>query len=796
MGEWKRIYGSPKRLLTIGLVALLSVAFFFIGRMDFFGRGSITALVEGERYYADVVSRLRGRSAEEIDALLSEEDARVKDCTTLLSWGDDEEWLREFFDTTREELLENIGGNPILSSYLDLEDNLRIHMLIIAGSRVDELIEQFDYIAGYADYLDSIQLQAERQSQTALFGDENSFSHRNLVRTAEEFDTLRDVEVSFGANRAYESWIDYELADYLYLLLIVIFVFAFLEERQAGLWGMIRCCRGGRGRLGLQRVAILASASVLGVALIYGVSLLISLTLSGGWGDMGRSIQSLLMFRTLTMRVSIGQWIVQYLLVKAVSGFMVGLLLWCLLGTMANVQLSLSVLCVTLAAEYALFAFLPVQSIFNPVKYFNLFSYIRTSKLYTEYLNINLLNYPFGIRRLALIWLPIFTLAFFAWTMWIQCLRRPDGNRDVLSVIAGGWDRFMDFFRRHLSIGGWEVYKTMIFQWGLPILLVVYPAGGSLSYYQLGSSPQEDAWYQAYIADIAGPIDDSIDDYFVFARANAAGNAELLRGIDQAEARVEALRTRAAEGGYRPWVVTSASVRYYDSVYGEASRDVQRLNAAVAMVFLILCCAALSAFEHQSGVVFMLRSLKRGRRGVFARKLLTAAVMTALVWAIVYVPEFYEFVRLFRPVDMAAPIGNFDVLSYFPLPSVSIGQYMSMVYILRFVMLYLLAMVIMFISERVPTVELSYIVNIVLLGLPAILFALGIDFLRYVSPVIAVSSAEELWSLASTGSYTGLIPCVILLAIGLAALVLNWRKWVGTKDHAVHKKGADYSPDA
>ena len=34
MGEWKRIYGNPKRLLTIGLITLLSVVFFFAGRMD------------------------------------------------------------------------------------------------------------------------------------------------------------------------------------------------------------------------------------------------------------------------------------------------------------------------------------------------------------------------------------------------------------------------------------------------------------------------------------------------------------------------------------------------------------------------------------------------------------------------------------------------------------------------------------------------------------------------------------------------------------------------------------------
>ena len=776
MGEWKRIYGNPRRIGAIALITILSVIFFFVGRMDYFGRGSISALIDGERYYAELVERLRGHTAEEINQLLADENELLDNYFFLSSWKDDED-LDDWLTMSREEIMAAAAQNEYLSALADLDGDTLNRRLAIASDRIYELMDQFEYIAGYDDYLDRIQTQADKQSQTALFGDKNSFAHRNLVRTAEEFDGLRGVEVAFGANRAYEGWIEYELADYLYLLLIVIFVFSFLEERQAGLWGAVRSCRNGRLPLGLQRAAILASAAVLGVALIYGVNLLASLTLSGGWGDMGRSIQSLLLFRTLTLHATIGEWIVQYLLVKAASGFMVGLLLWCILGSMANVQFSLAVLGVTVAAEYALFAFLPVQSILNPVKYFNLFSYIRTSKLYTDYLNINLLGYPFGIRRLALIWLPIFTVVFFAWAMLIQHRRRPEGNRDILSAIAGIWDRFADFFRRRLTIGGWELYKTLIFQRVLLILLVIFVASGSLNYIHFGGSPSpQDPWYQAYLTDIQGPVGDWIGDYFAAARVNAAGNGELLSAIDRAEARVEEVRQRAEEGGYQPWIVVSTIA--YDNVYGVDSQDLQRLNAAAAMVFLIVCCAATSAFERQSGVVFMVRSLKRGRRGVFVRKLLSAGIMTALVWAMVYLREFIQFAVYFRPTNLAAPVGNFDVLANFPL-NVTMGQYLGLVYLLRFIMLYLLAMVVMFVSERVPTAELSYILNLVALGLPAVLFALGIGILQYVSPVIAVSSAEGIWTLGSTGSYVRLIPSAIWLVIGLAALVLNCREWVG-----------------
>lgn len=789
MGEWKRIYSNPKRLATLALITLLSVAFFLVEQIDFLGQESVGEFIQTERYSAELTQRVRGRSNEEIVALLEEEHAVVDGYSTILLYGRDDPWLSLIMTEAEiENTLEAIAQRNYFSDFDELDsDTARLRLQIVL-TRIEELQEQAAYVAGYADYLDSVQKQTESLSQSTLFSDVNSFSHRNLVQTAEEFDTLRNVTVSFGANRSYERWVKYELADYLYLIFIILFVFAFLEERRAGLWSLIRACRDGRGRLGLQRVAILAFASVLGVALVYGVNLLLSLTLSEGWEDMGRSVQSLSIFRTLTQHLTIGQWIAQYLLVKAAGGFLVGLILWCLLSSISNVQFSLSVLGVVVVVEYALFTFLPAQSIFNPVKYFNLFSYIRTSALYTEYLNINLFGYPFGSRRLALVWLPVFTLLFFAWAMLIQIRRRPAGNWDILSAVVSVKDRIADFFRRHLSIGGWELYKLLVYQRGILILFVILLAGNSLFNYLIGGATPEFTWYEAYLKDMAGPIDERTDEYIRLSRELAGSDPELLSALDRVEARVGVLRQRAEAGGYEPWIIYNFQ-RTYEGTYGPVGEDLQRMRAAEAVIFLLMCCAAISAFERQAGMTLLLRSLKRGRRGLFMRKLLMTLLMTAVVFVIVYAREWSLFIH-WESVDlraMYAPVGNVDALACFPL-NMTVGQYIGVIYVLHFIMLFMLAMVVMFISERVPTAEASYIVNIALLGLPAILLALGINVLRYISPVIAISATEGLWSLGSTGSYFGLLPCFIWTVIGLTALVLNWRKWVGTKGHAVRKK--------
>ncbi len=767
MGEWKRIYSDPRRIFTLLLISLLSVVFFFYGRMPYFGPGSVSALIEGERYYADIIGRSRGLSTEGIGAMLDEEYNVIDSYYTLRVIKSS-----DFLLIPEDELKDAVKKSEFLSSVEELDDESAEHILNAAETRLLELYEQHEYISGYAEYLDKVQRQAEQQSMTSIFGDENSFSHRNIVKTAEEFDKLRGTEVEFGANRAYEGWISYELADYFYLLVIIIFVLSFLEERRAGLWGVIRSSKGGRLRLGLTRVLILASACVLGVFLIYGVNLLFSLTLSGGWGDTGRAIQSMVSFRTFTQKITIGGFIIEYLLVKAASGFAVGLFLWAILGSVSNVQYSLAVLGVVVAVEYILFAFLPVQSIFNPVKYFNLFSYIRTSKLYTEYLNIDLFGFPFGIRRLSLAFLPVFAAICFILVLAV-CRKRPEGRRDLISAVVGVWDKCADFFRRHFTTGGWEAYKFLIFERGIILLVIIFIASGSLSYYRYVSTTSDMS--TAYLKDMAGPITKKTDEYIENAREYTNGNGELLSALDKVEARVAELRARAEAGGYEPWI---ANDTHYKSVYGPNAVDLQRVNAAVAIVFTVVSCAAVMSFENQSGVVYMLRAQKRGRGHIFVRKMLVSFGAAAFSFGIVYIREFLWLKSTFpAAIELAVPIRNFDVFASSPL-NVTIGQYLLILYAARFSALLILSFAVMLVSSCVRTNELSYMLNLLFFGIPALLFALGIDVMRLITPVLAVSSAEGMWSLCSSQlDVSSVITWVVWLAAGVAAAVICFRRW-------------------
>lgn len=172
---------------------------------------------------------------------------------------------------------------------------------------------------------------------------------------------------------------------------------ATLEERKAGLWSVVHAAPNGRLRLAIRRTLILLGASVCGVVVLYGTNLVIGLSLYGGVNDLSRAVQSVETLGRLTMLTTVGGFLVRFFLLRIAAAFLIALILWLMLTAINNVKYTIIVAAGVLAIEYSLYTFLPVQSAFNILKYFNLFTYISLSDLYTNYLNIDIFTYPLGI---------------------------------------------------------------------------------------------------------------------------------------------------------------------------------------------------------------------------------------------------------------------------------------------------------------------------------------------------------------------------------------------------------------
>lgn len=769
MRELKRVFFDRRRLGTLCVCFVLCIGLLFLSMSDSVGPGELKRAREANRYISYLVELWRDEPLDRAAELAHAEEE------TLYSFY---RWYAGYDETafaSEEEAYASVAHIPDLVKAARSGREAFYALDSALSLALEDLRSEIEYLAGYSDYLRGIQSQAELQSQTSLFGKAGSFSRRNLKKTADDFAGILGVRVELGSSAAITGWLDFEneIGDYLHLLAIVILVMAFLEERRRGLWPLVRSLRGGRARLGLTRLAILLLGSVLVTALFTLSPLLLSLAVRGGWGDLSRPLQSVPAFGACPVDVTVSGWLVRFLALKVLAGVFMGLLVWCLLGSLNSAQSSVSVLGAALAVEFVLYELLPVQSVFNGLKYFNIFSYVHTSALYTEYLNVDLFGFPAGIRGIALTGIAVLGTALAVLAVLTQARKKPEGGRDLLGRAAAPVERALDGLRSRLSLLGWEGWKHLVFQYGILLLAVAVFAAGKLSFIQAKGRGQ-DPMYLAYMEELQGPVDAGTDDYIARARESAErnGSADLLFTLDKVEARINDLRERARQGGYDPWVVDSEP---YDWVYGQDSVERQRLNYAVAVLLVSVLAASLWAYERQSGVPALLRSTPKGRGALLRRKALAAASLALVLWGAMTFLELKKgFLRL-EPQGLSAPVQNLDALAGFPL-NVTCGQYLAILYGVRLLMLICVAEAAMCVGALCPTVRTSYVAAAAVLGLPALLTALGAELFKWVSPVVPVSSAELLWGLGS-GRLLCVLPWLACLAAASAALYLLRRRW-------------------
>ncbi len=789
MGEWKRVFLNPGRLGILLLLTLLSTALFLGSLLTRIGPGELERALAMGKYKGDLAESFHDTDHQEILRLAGEEEQRLSDVYYSINhyerWDSEGTPLPPVYASDAE-IETAITHLPYLLSVKEEPDRFNETLWMYVDA-LHEVQEDAEYIAGYTEYLQKIQRQADEQSRTSIFGKKKSFSLRNLKKTAKEFGKLLglnvreqnstefgtasdEVQVSFGNNSGIEKWLSFNLGDYFGLLLLTIFVMAFLEERKKGLWSIVRTAKGGRQMLGIHRVLILLVVSILATVLFNLLPLSLSCVIQGGHTDLSRAIQSIQSFRTCTVRCSIGGWILMYTGVKILAGLFLGLFVWFIMGSVSNAQLSLAVLLPVLGAEYALFTFLPVQSIFNPFKYLNLFSYVHTASLYTEYLNINLFGFPIGNRRMMLILLPTLLTVFSYLCVHMQAKRYPEGNRDYLSGIALRVNIILDKIRTRFTMGMWEAYKMLFLEFGVVIMVIIIVSTGSLSYTAWTMIPEDMRAYYMYIKDMQGPIGNQQEtaSYIAHARDSAEDSNnpyELRHALDILEERVTELQVKGAAENFEPWILYDIDFNAY---YGDKPVNRQRLNAMIAILFMVFLCAGINAYEKQSGVVPMLKSTRYGRAPLLHRKLLMAGLSAVFVWLFVWIRELWQYISIYGTDILDAPVRNLPLFSEFPF-NVTIRGYLMILYGMRLAMLIPVGWAVLCISYFTPNVWMSYLFGTAVLVLPALFTVLGVNIFQWVTPLIPVSAAELLLGLGQE-KWWCVFAFLAWIAVGHAAL--------------------------
>lgn len=703
MNEAKRIF-SNRRLIVILCIPLICLILFFYQKCD----GNFTDLLPEAREYRSLLVR--------------------------------------FQDNTLAEIAEALN-----SQYSRTDNELR-------------LAAQVEHLRDYGRYLDQVQEQAANLQLSSLFnGNRRSFVYRNILKTAVDFADCSAEGVSLGNDRAVRDWLAFSWADWAFLAAILLLVMSFLEERKKGLSAIIRSCPAGRGKLQGSRLLTLLLYSAGMTLLLYYLPLMLSLCLDGGWSGLSRPIQSLAEFRKCTARMSISGFLVQFFFVKTACGLLLGVLVWFVLSFLARPQMGWLATAAGLAVEYLLYILIPAQSIFSPLREINVFSYVFTGGLYTQYININFFGFPVGRRTLLLVLLAAAAAVLSAATVLVLTRRFPFGNRDLLGRWVIRWNRAGDAVRKHLGLYGFEAYKLVFLGAGglfliLGILMTQNLACGIRAYIGVN-----DGLYLQYISEIQGPVTQSTYDYLADARAvlenSEMDTLEYENALDRVENTIASLEDGA-------WLVYEP---FFLNCYGAKSSETQRENALLAYIFLAACLSPLYACEQSGDVRKVLHSTSGGREKLFRAKYAVALTVTAFVWLRVFGEEWRLSASYIGETILAAPCSSIELVKNYPM---TVGGFLILLYLSKAAGLLIPMHLCIFIGERSRGFEKAFLLSGLVLVLPAAAYYFGADALALVTPSSVLADKSPFLFGPSA------IPLfAVWLLLSLLALLAAHRDW-------------------
>lgn len=446
---------------------------------------------------------------------------------------------------------------------------------------------------------------------------------------------------------------------------------------------------------------------------------------------------------------------------------MLGLLIWFLLSFLEQVQLCWLMTAAGLAVEYLLYTLVPAQSVFSPLRYVNIFSYIFTWDLYTDYVNINFFEFPVERRTLLLGLLVVIAVIVSAVTLWVLTKRYPFGNRDWIGKWLHLWNRVGDAVRRHLGLYGFEWYKLLFLSFGgiflvLGILLTRDIQCNSGAYNRI-----DDVVYRQYVSQIQGPVTQSTYDYI--SDAWQALSSSELDDTSAFEAALERLEQTVADIEDGMWIVDETA---FLNIYGSNAWRLQRKNGMLAMIFLVACLSPLFACEQQGDVKKVLRSTPGGRSKLFRTKYAVALSITALVWLLVFGQEWQAARELLGELILSAPCGSIGVLKGFP---VSVGSFLLLLYVSKGLALLIPMHLCVFIGERCTGFEKAFLISGVVLLIPAAAYCFGLDAACFATALSFLSDGNVLLS-----GRNGMILFIAWIGLSGFALLIANKKWSKT----------------
>lgn len=652
---------------------------------------------------------------------------------------------------------------------------------------LSQIKEELDTVAGYPQFLEDVQARAKQLSGISIFNNGKSgYDRANIDKTAAVYAGMGDVTIQYAPQKGLFTALDYQFTD-LILLAAMLLVASLLlrHERDSGMLHLVRSMPGGRLHTALAKLGALAVSLLAVLLLLYGVNLAYC-GLTFGLGPLSRSIQSVPALMRCTMQITVGQYLVLFLLAKWAGAFVMGL--WVMLAALWARRAFVG-WCGALAlpaAQWLIRETIPATSRLNVIKYANMVSLLRTNELLGNYRNLYWFDTPVGLPLVEWLAAILYGILLAGSVCLLFC------RGQLLAAPAFAGLRRKAAKTKPTTVLRQESRKLFLLCGAAVVLLVfagyqTWQTATTESYIDA-----EEIYYAWYMKQLAGPYTE--ETYQKLLTMNE--EFEPIRQLDQAlqSGKITSEAYQAQMGAYyglQQKMSVFQRIQYgnlsyikenpkaqlvYESgwkkLFGFSGESDLRDTLTAGLVSCI-CFAGLFAFEQKGGMKRVVMATPLGRRYTLRRKLAVGALGAALVCLFTCLPRFVVVLRDYGLCRPFAPAMSLTDYAAIPAGG-SLSDLLVFGVLARLAACLCMMLLLMALSEYMGNTLGAMFVGSIAFCLPPLLALSGLSGLRWVGfyplfHITGLARRADVWA--------GLGALVIALGLGWLAAEKLRERW-------------------
>lgn len=638
-------------------------------------------------------------------------------------------------------------------------------VLIIAAGilgfyKYDGEYEYDNYYQSYHADIDKIIKSSDELNTYSIFTQKDSFSERNIQQTKNDFEKMANVTPTEIDNEFLLVYFDFPWTNIILISFAILGAFVFSEKKSRGMQAIIHSSISGRQKFVMRRLFAIFLFDFCCILFFQGVLfILCSLKYGGEIGSfLGYSIQSIPLFKMLTIRMTIGEFIIADFVFKLLKCFVLSICLWAIFMMIDNALLSLGIMTVAGLVEYALYDFISPGYKMELLHYCNFFYIFSDNSFWTEYKNLNIFSYPFNSKLVIIILLVLLTLSVSAIVLIYGKKSYPTKERNkfldrVMKMTAQKWDSILAFIQENMGCMGSEFYKILIIQKGILLLIVTVLAllvlnpvsnvkfmGYQKEYnefiQEFGGAPNdksdkaiqelekelesENNTYEAVAEDYEKGLKTEEEMYEAEMIYNAlAYKRDFFQKIQEQTNYLKELENKGING----WYVNSFA-------YLKLFEDEKIMNVVIMLLFATLISEASMLTEKKSGMIKNIHCTYYGRKNMFNYKFRVTAILSILVYLVTITIRFINVKHTYGVEGLRAPAQSFYELSGLNTDC-SLLTYLLCFYGVRMISLICLSIVITAFSCRYD----SRFFTLIIVSVGLILYIMGKNIVSFDTPI-------------------------------------------------------------